>query len=141
MNRKVCIKTSSIHNKGLFARTAINAGEHILEYTGERITKKEGSRRSDAQEAAGKPMVIFALDKLHDIDASIGGSGAEYANHSCNPNAESVIEDRHIWLIALKDTLPGDEITYDYNVGTACERTPCHCGAKNCRGTINRKKR
>lgn len=137
---KVEVKQSKIEGKGLFATEDIKKNEEIIQYTGEKVTKKEGDRRSDAQEAAGKPMVIFELNKRYDLDASVGGSGAEYANHSCDPNAESINIDGEIWLQAIKNIKSGDEIVYDYNFAANAERTPCNCGSKKCRGKINRKK-
>ena len=135
---KTEVKESKIHNKGLFATTEIRKGEKIIEYLGERSSKEEGDRRSDAQEEAGIPMVIFELDDDYDLDATVGGSGAEYANHSCEPNAESEVEDGHIWLKAIKKISPGEEITYDYNFDSEADFTPCYCGKKRCRGCINR---
>ncbi|MBD3318636.1 SET domain-containing protein-lysine N-methyltransferase [Candidatus Woesearchaeota archaeon] len=132
------VRQSSIHNKGLFALLPLRKGERIIEYTGEKISKKEGDRRSDEQEASGKPMVIFELDDKWDLDASVGGSGAEYANHSCNPNVESVDAEGKIFLIALRDIKAGEELTYDYNFDAEAEHTPCHCGSPQCRGKINR---
>jgi SET domain-containing protein len=135
------VKRSAIEGKGLFAKKNIPKGMKIIEYLGERITKAEGDRRSDAQEESGKPMVIFELNKRTDLDASVGGSGAEYANHSCDPNVESENIRGHIWLIALRDIKKGDEIVYDYNFDPDAEFTPCHCGAAKCRGSINRVKK
>lgn len=136
----VKVKRSKIEGRGLFAAESITKGDEIIQYTGEKITKKEGSRRSDLQEEQGRPMVIFELNKRFDLDASVGGSGAEYANHSCDPNAESINIDGEIWLVATKNIKSGDEIVYDYNFAANAERTPCNCGAKKCRGKINRKK-
>lgn len=133
------VKESSIHNKGLFANALIREGERIIQYTGEKISKKEGDKRSDKQEDTGVPMVIFELDKKYDLDASVGGSGAEYANHSCNPNAESESDNGEIWLIALKDINPDEEITYDYYFAADAEHSPCICGSGKCVGKINRK--
>lgn len=59
-------------------------------------------------------------------------------NHSCTPTSAPVGNDAV--YIALRDLLPGDEVTYDY----ACTETPesshmpfeCRCGAAECRGTV-----
>jgi hypothetical protein len=59
-------------------------------------------------------------------------------NHSCQPNCETDQIDDRVWIIALRDIAPGEELTYDYNIYDAepGEDSPCHCGAKSCRGTM-----
>ena len=58
-----------------------------------------------------------------------------HTNHSCQPNA--VLEDR-VKVVALQHIKKDHEITIDYAL---TEEDPywkmeCHCGEKNCRGTI-----
>lgn len=40
-----------------------------------------------------------------------------------------------VYLIALRDIWPGEELTIDYN-WPAISAVPCHCGAASCRGWI-----
>src|SRR5262249_54118510 len=54
---RVVVRPSPIHGKGAFARTDIPAGIRVLEYIGERITKKESLRRCQ-----GNNEYIFSLD-------------------------------------------------------------------------------
>ena len=42
-------KYSKIHGNGLFASTYIKKGTKIIEYIGDKVTKKEGDRRADQQ--------------------------------------------------------------------------------------------
>lgn len=57
------------------------------------------------------------------------------ANHSCDPNA-GVRPD--LSLMAMKSIRVGEEIRYDYSttMGDGLWEIECHCGSKNCRGTI-----
>jgi SET domain-containing protein len=48
------------------------------------------------------------------IDGSPRSNTARYINHSCRPNADPMIRDRRIWIKAIRNIEPGDEITYDY---------------------------
>ena len=40
-------KNSKVHGNGLFARTDIKKGTQIIEYIGDKVTKKEGDKRAD----------------------------------------------------------------------------------------------
>ena len=42
-------KKSSVHGSGLFASANIKKGSKIIEYVGDKVTKKEGDRRADKQ--------------------------------------------------------------------------------------------
>lgn len=129
-------RSSSIHGTGLFAKKDIPAGEKIIEYTGEKITKAEGNRRYDEQ-ARKNQIYLFELNSRYDIDGSTKGNIAKYANHSCDPNAETIVEKGEIWLVALEDIGKGEEITFDYNFPLFdYEKRPCKCGSDNCRGWI-----
>ena len=41
------VKKSKIHGSGVFATQSIKKNTHIIEYIGEKITKKEGDKRSE----------------------------------------------------------------------------------------------
>ncbi len=128
-------RDSGIHGTGLFATTLVLKSERIIEYTGDRITKAESERRYQDQAKAGR-VYLFDLDETHDIDGSNGGD-AKYANHSCDPNAETHIQDGHIWVVASRDIEAGEEITYDYRFPLVdYEDMPCSCGSPKCRGWI-----
>lgn len=134
--KRATARRSQIHGTGLFATEDIPAGEKIIEYTGERITKTEAVRRYEQQAAEGA-IYLFDLNSRHDIDGSVHGNEAKYANHSCEPNAETVIEKGRIWIEAMEDIPKGGEILYDYNFPLFDhEKRPCLCGTEKCRGWI-----
>src|ERR1700739_2725588 len=80
---------SPIHRWGLYAEEAIPPGRKVMEYTGEKITRREKQRREDSK-------YLFELDRYWTIDGSVGGSGAEFINHSCDPNLVTRILKGHI---------------------------------------------
>ena len=129
------IDRSGIHRWGVFAEQFIPKGRKVIEYTGERISRRETKKRSEREFN-----YLFTLDAYWTIDGSVGGSGAEYINHCCEPNCYSYIINDHILYMAKNDIHPGEELTIDYRFEPNVERTPCHCGAPGCRGTINRLK-
>ncbi|MCS7025645.1 MAG: SET domain-containing protein-lysine N-methyltransferase [Bryobacteraceae bacterium] len=129
---KLEVKPSKIHRWGIYAAEHIPARRKVIEYTGEKISRRETKRRDS------RPLhYLFTLDKYWTIDGAVGGSGAEYINHSCEPNLRAVILKGHILYMSLRDIQPGEELTIDYHFPKDVERVPCNCGAKNCRGTIN----
>ncbi|MFL6414784.1 MAG: SET domain-containing protein [Bryobacteraceae bacterium] len=124
---------SAIHRWGVYAAEFIPAGRKVIEYTGERISRRETKRRSELS----KFTYLFTLDPYWTIDGAAGGSGAEYVNHSCEPNLVSRIVRGHILYLALRDIQPGEELTIDYRFDKDVEKVVCRCGSENCRGTIN----
>ncbi len=124
---------SKIHRWGVFATESIPAKRKVIEYTGEKINRRETKRRADEREFT----YLFTLDPYWTIDGAVGGSGAEYINHSCEPNLTSRIVKGHILYISLRDVKAGEELTIDYRFDKKVERVPCKCGAAKCRGTIN----
>jgi SET domain-containing protein len=130
---KLKLAKSKIHRWGIYAAEPIPIGRKIIEYTGERISRRETKRRADASEM----IYLFTLDAYWTLDGSVGGSGAEYINHSCDPNLVTRIVKEHIIYISLRPIKTGEELTVDYRFDKKVERVECRCGATTCRGTIN----
>ena len=49
MNKLWFEKKSGVHGNGLFASQNIKKGLKIIEYVGDKVTKREGDRRADKQ--------------------------------------------------------------------------------------------
>jgi SET domain-containing protein len=136
------VRSSSIHNRGVFAARHIVRGERIIEYRGEKITKAESDRRGlahyDESLRTGKGAVyLFSLNKKHDLDGSMDWNLARLINHSCNPNCEARIIRGHIWIVARRRIREGDELSFDYGFDLDCwEDHPCLCGTSKCIGYI-----
>jgi len=126
---------SRIHRWGIYAEEPIPPNRKVIEYTGERISRIETKRRANSTDL----IYLFTLDAYWTIDGSVGGSGAEYINHSCEPNLASRILRGHIVYVSLRPIAPGEELTVDYRFDKKVERVVCKCGAATCRGTINLK--
>jgi len=143
------IRPSPIQGVGAFATRRIRKGTRLIEYTGERITPDEADRRyPDDESQARHHTFLFAVDDDVVIDAAVDGNEARFINHSCAPNCDAVIDDGRIWIEAIRDIAPGEELAYDYafvleerHTPAAKRRYPCTCGAPTCRGTILAKKR
>ncbi len=138
------IRSSSIHQRGLFAKEPIKSGSKVIQYLGKKISKEEASRRALKWEHKAKKsgeglVYIFELDDKWDIDGRISNNPARYINHSCDGNCEAINDDGEIWIIAERSIKKGEELTYDY--GYDMEHFldhPCLCGTKKCVGFIVR---
>ena len=125
-------RESVIDGQGLFATQPIPTGARVLRYLGERIDKAEALRRCELDNR-----FIFLFDDEWDIDGSVPENLARFGNHSCSPNCETESDQGEIWVIALRDIAPGEEITYNYGYDLDEYRDyPCRCGSSNCVGYI-----
>jgi SET domain-containing protein len=137
------IRESAIAGKGAFALRPIKKGERLIEYTGERIPHPVADERYDDDTMDEHHTFLFTVNSRTVIDASHGGNESRYINHSCDPNCESEIERGRVYIFALRDIEPGEELHYDYAYERSGDETEkeerqyaCRCGAPNCRGSI-----
>ena len=130
---KMSIRKSKIHRYGVYAEERIPANRKVIEYTGERLNRRETKRRSE-----GDYTYLFTLDKYWTLDGAFGGSGAEIINHSCEPNVVSRIMNGHVIYMSLRTIEPGEEITVDYNFEYVGDKNFCACGASTCRSVMER---
>jgi SET domain-containing protein len=111
----------------------VEAGETVIEYRGEKVSKAESRRRQIRRSRT----FIFEIDDQCDLDGSGTGNPARWANHSCEPNCEAVAEGGRIYLRALRAIAIGEELTFDYGYRLAAfPGHPCRCGARSCAGFI-----
>ncbi|WP_118183781.1 SET domain-containing protein [Paraburkholderia phosphatilytica] len=142
-SRRIAVRRSGVHGKGVFATEAIAAGERLIEYKGERISWKEALRRHPHNPAEPNHTFYFALDDGRVIDGKVDGNSARWINHSCAPNCEAEEIDGHVFIHALRDIDPEEELFYDYGLVIDERQTKklkkeyeCRCGARKCRGTM-----
>jgi SET domain-containing protein len=126
------IRESRIHQRGVYAMEDIPAHRKVIEYTGEKISRRETKRRGN-----GNVTYLFTLDDYWTLDGSVGGSGAEIINHSCAPNLRAWVFRGHILYMSKRAIRRGEELTIDYRFAKDIARVPCRCKAESCRGTIN----
>ena len=137
-------RKSSVHGRGLFASQYIKKGSQIIEYVGDKVTKREGDRRADKQILRAKKnknngmVFVFELNKRYDIDGNVSYNHARLINHSCNPNCEVVIDNNHLWISALINIKKNHELSYNYGYSydTDYDEHKCKCGSSRCVGYI-----
>jgi len=137
------VRRSGIHGSGVFALRRIAKGARVVEYTGERVSHREADTRYADRDERDNHTFLFIVDGRTVIDAGVGGNEARFINHSCAPNCETAIEDRRVFIYALRDIEPGEELAYDYQIQRERGDPPdieqifgCSCGAPTCRGTM-----
>jgi uncharacterized protein len=122
---------------GLFAIRLIKKREKIAEYKGPRVNA----------EAAGKlerrgNRYLYEINPRVTIDGTPRSNVARYANHSCNPNAETYTYGGRVFIRAIRNIKPDQEITYDYGndyLKYVIGRSRCQC--TRCRRRRARKQR
>jgi len=146
--RRIQVRKSGVHGKGVFALRPIAAGERIIEYMGEVITWTEALRRHPHDPADPNHTFYFHIDDRHVIDAKVGGNAARWINHACEPNCQADESDGRVFIRALSDLSPVEELFYDYGLVIDERYTPrlkkqyeCRCGSPRCRGTLLGRKR
>jgi Proteins containing SET domain len=131
------VRESGVHGRGVYAAQF--------------IPKARALSNTQANASPGKPLPTtndphtfnFGLENGDVINPEVGGNDARWINHSCDPNCETVEEDDRVFIDAIRDIQPGEELLYDYHMEldepiteSAKKKFACHCGASNCRGTM-----
>ena len=129
------IEKSPLHGLGCFATVRFLKGNRIAEYAGEKISRKEAMRRM--KRANGKR--ISELEAEWYIDGSLGGNQTQYINHSCDPNADAFVIGGSLFIFALREIAPGEEITVDYLNSFEEDQSVCQCRTASCRQRIIQK--
>lgn len=144
LDKPFVVRKSRIAGRGAFATRDIERGERIAEYLGERVSHAVADARYDDHAGSAHHTFLFAVNRSVVIDANVDGNDTRFINHSCDPNCESEIEARRVFIDAIRDIRKGEELFYDYayvrdGTETAEEEYGlygCRCGTKKCRRTI-----
>jgi len=130
---------------GLFATRPIRKRSRIAEYKGPLLRTKAAEK---AERSGNK--YLYEINSRWTIDGTPRSNVARYANHSCNPNADTYSVGHRVFIRALRNIKPGEEIVYDYGVDylkNVIGRSNCRCSrcrrrrAKKAREARARKKR
>ena len=146
--RRIQVRRSGVHGRGVFALQDIAEGEVIVEYAGKVISYEESQRRHPHDPAHPNHTFFFQIDGDRVIDGGDGGNSARWINHSCDPSCFAEEVDDRIFISALRNISAGEELGYDYGLIIEERYTAklkadyaCHCGAADCRGTMLAPKR
>lgn len=128
-------KSSKIEGRGIFAKELIKKGEIIAIKGGHLLNIGEYKRlNNECKQYCLQVEDDFFLGPriIEEIPEN-----AICINHSCEPN---VGFRGQITYVAMRDILPGEELTHDYAMcftnAEAFSDLKCKCGSKYCRGKI-----
>lgn len=140
--KRVSVRRSSIHGKGVYALQTLAAGERVLEYLGLVTSWREAARYYAHREAEGHTF-LFGLSDGRVIDGGRGGNSARWLNHACSANCEAVEENGRIFIEVTQRVRAGEELFIDYALEVPNVRRRkslddyrCRCSAPACRGTM-----
>ena len=146
--RRIQVRRSGVHGRGVFALQDIAEGETVIEYVGEVISWDEAMDRHPHDPADPNHTFYFSLEDGTVIDAKHGGNSSRWINHACAPNCHADEEGGRVFIRALRNIQAGEELSYDYGLVIDERYTPklkaeypCWCGAPDCRGTLLAPKR
>ena len=141
--RRIQVRRSGVHGKGVFALQDLAEGETLIEYVGEIISWDEAQDRHPHDPKDPNHTFYFHVNEDKVIDALHGGNSSRWINHSCDPNCEADEDNERVFIKALRNIKAGEELNYDYGLiidepytKKLLAEYPCWCGAKNCRGTL-----
>jgi alkylated DNA nucleotide flippase Atl1 len=142
--RRLTIRRSPIHGRGVFALVDIEAGERLLQFRGA-VIRWDHVVGGDQSLGAGGRGSTYLLAMANDtvMDCANGGNSTRYLNHSCEPNCQAVEIGGGIYLYALTRVRAGAELLIDYALAVDDPDHPdtkasylCHCSARKCRTTM-----
>ena len=146
--RRIEVRASGVHGKGVFALKDIAAQARVLAYAGELITWAEANERHPRDPNDPNHTFFFHIDAERVIDGGVRGNAARWINHACEPNCEARQVGARVFIHALRPILAGEELFYDYGLVIEGRHTAklkkafaCRCGAPSCRGTMLAPKR
>jgi hypothetical protein len=137
------VRHSPVHGYGVFALRRIRKGTTVIEYLGDRITHEQADERYEDKDAKDNHTFLFTVDSKTVIDAGRNGNEARFINHGCDPNCESGIMTKRVFIEAIRTIQPDEELVYDYQItrdpddpDDVDEVFACRCGAPACRGSM-----
>jgi hypothetical protein len=141
--KRIQVRRSGVHGKGVFALQDIAEGETLIEYVGQVISWDEAQDRHPHDPNDPNHTFYFHVNEDRVIDALYGGNSSRWINHSCAPNCEADEDNDRIFIKAIRNIAAGEELNYDYGLIIDEPYTkklkaeyPCWCGSANCRGTL-----
>lgn len=105
-------------------------GERIIKFVGDFFDKNDLPPILEPQD----DRYTQISDNLY-----IGPSGGfdDYVDHSCDPNSGLMLLSDGFWLVAIREILENEKITWDYSTFMNDDfEIQCECGSPKCRKVV-----
>jgi SET domain-containing protein len=142
--RRIAVRRSAVHGRGVFALRDIAADARIIQYRGDVLTWELAQiRYEEPADCVEGHTFFFDRGDGTVIDGGSNGNSARYINHGCDPNCEAFEHAGRVYIYAAREILAGTELLLDYQLQLDDPRDPelrrpygCSCGAVSCRSTM-----
>ena len=136
--KNYCIKGNGVSGYGVFAKQNIAENETIFRFEEQAqriVTKRFVNENWSAAQINDFKHYAYPISSEVFILWDENPVNWSPQNHSCDPNTAYIGLD----VIALRPIRGGEELTLDYATVYDENIDPfeCHCGSKNCRGTVS----
>ncbi len=124
----------SRNGRGVFTLKNFVSEDVLFQITGKLIS-------CDIDEDIDETIRANAIRFDEDMYISPEGKLGNFLNHSCNPNIKILKNKEKLFVVAIKDIHPQDEVVFDYSTITAPDDVwsmKCNCGSSICRGVVRK---
>jgi SET domain-containing protein len=135
LSPKLEVRSSPTHERGVFAREAIAAGERVAILGGEVMLIDEINHLPEHLQG-----YTMQIEERFVLGSHTINDDTDFFNHSCEPNLGFKGQ---IFLVAMRSIVADEEVTFDYamvvseSVGSDIVfEMPCRCDSPRCRGVI-----
>ena len=135
--RRIEVRESGVHGRGVYAAEFIAKGARIIEYAGQRILERRPERREQSAH------IQFRSGKRRGNQSRDRRQRSALDQPSCDPNCEAIEEDDRIFIHAMRDIEPGRRTLLRLRLGNrrtdheeSKKEYECLCGSPDCRGTM-----
>lgn len=133
LENEVLYVADSRNGEGVFAKIKFSLGDIILTFRGRLLDyHRVNGENSNSYEAEH----CLQISKQQYIGASCWID--DYINHSCDPNSGIRKIGERFVLIAIREIILGEEITFDYStyMDENNYEIDCNCGTSKCRSRV-----
>jgi uncharacterized protein len=134
VNPKISIGKDARWGRMQIANSGIKKDELLVVYGGHVIDVEEYNivlmKVGDfPYQISENPILFFSPTLINEVQ------NGDFFNHSCSPNSGFKSE---IHLVAMRDILAGEQITFDYSICMTIQdwKMVCDCNSTNCRKII-----
>lgn len=118
---------------GLFAGEPIPKGAKVIEYAGNLLSEEDYQK--------SRSVYLFDIGPKGALDGSPRWNRARYINHSCKPNCTTKTRGKRVFIYALRNIKPGEELGYDYGSDYFDEYIGENCRCAGCASPKKPKKK